>query len=81
MEVEVAINSAIRKVRRALRDPADKPAYVETVQGKGYRFVADVAFLTADAALGDTRVTIVVSPFVNLGGRTASTSRRASLKM
>src|SRR5262245_25443009 len=68
VEVDIAINSAVRKVRRALRDPADEPAYVETVQGKGYRFVADVASPARDAALDDNRATIVVSPFVNLGG-------------
>jgi DNA-binding winged helix-turn-helix (wHTH) protein len=57
VEVDVAINSAIRKVRRALRDPADEPTYVETVQGKGYRFVADVASPMRDTALDDNRVT------------------------
>ena len=80
VEVDVAINSAIRKVRRALRDPADEPVYVETVQGKGYRFVADVASPTRDAALDDKRVTIAVSPFVNLGGGPAQTLT-VSLKM
>lgn len=68
VEVDVAINSAIRKVRRALRDPADEPAFVETVQGKGYRFVGDVASPTRDATSDANRVTIAVSPFVNLGG-------------
>ena len=68
VEVDVAINSAIRKVRQALRDPAERPAYVETVQGKGYRFVADVASPTRDAVSDDHRSTIVVLPFVNLGG-------------
>ena len=39
IEVEPAINTAIKKIRRALNDPAEAPAYVETVPGKGYRFV------------------------------------------
>ena len=68
VEVDVAINSAVRKVRQALRDPADKPAYVETVQGKGYRFVADITPPTRDAAVDHNRMTIAVLPFVNLGG-------------
>ena len=68
VEVDIAINSAIRKVRQALRDPADKPAYVETVQGKGYRFVADVTPPPPQAAVDHDRVTIAVLPFVSLGG-------------
>lgn len=68
VEVDVAVNSAIRKVRQALRDPAEKPLYVETVQGKGYRFVADVTPPTRDAAVDHDRVTIAVLPFLSLGG-------------
>jgi hypothetical protein len=37
-----AINTAIRKVRQALGDDAERPRFVETVVGKGYRFIAPV---------------------------------------
>src|SRR5436309_2134303 len=37
-----AINTVVRKIRRALGDDADKPAFEETVVGKGYRFIAPV---------------------------------------
>ena len=37
------INTAIRKVRRALGDPAGRSRFVETVTGKGYRFIAQVS--------------------------------------
>ena len=43
LEHEAAINTAVAKVRRALEDDADRPRFVETVVGKGYRFVAPVA--------------------------------------
>jgi len=39
---EAAINTAIRKIRRALGDDADRPRFVETVVGKGYRFAGPV---------------------------------------
>jgi DNA-binding winged helix-turn-helix (wHTH) protein len=39
---DAAINTAIRKIRRALGDDAGEPRFVETVVGKGYRFVAPV---------------------------------------
>jgi TolB-like protein/Tfp pilus assembly protein PilF len=42
LEVDHGINTAVRKVRRALRDDPDKPRFVETVVGRGYRFAAPV---------------------------------------
>ena len=43
VEHDSAINTAIRKIRHALHDDADMPRFVETVVGKGYRFIASVA--------------------------------------
>ena len=40
VDVETGINTAISKVRQALRDSAETPAFVERVPGRGYRFVA-----------------------------------------
>jgi DNA-binding winged helix-turn-helix (wHTH) protein len=40
VDVEQGINTAIRKIRRALGDDADEPQYLQTVVGRGYRFVA-----------------------------------------
>ncbi len=42
VDVETGVNTAISKVRQALRDSTDTPAFVETVPGKGYRFIATV---------------------------------------
>lgn len=42
LDVDRSINTAISKVRVALRDDPDKPRFVETVVGKGYRFAASV---------------------------------------
>src|SRR6266566_8914201 len=42
VEHDSAINTAIRKIRQALDDDADMPRFVETVVGKGYRFIASV---------------------------------------
>src|SRR6201987_1583047 len=36
------LNTAVMKLREALRDSADKPLYIETIPKKGYRFVAPV---------------------------------------
>jgi DNA-binding winged helix-turn-helix (wHTH) protein len=40
LETEHSINTAINKVRRALRDDPGNPRLVQTVFGKGYRFLA-----------------------------------------
>ena len=37
---DAAINTAIRKIRQALSDNVERPRFVETVVGKGYRFIA-----------------------------------------
>jgi TolB-like protein/DNA-binding winged helix-turn-helix (wHTH) protein/Flp pilus assembly protein TadD len=42
VDVETGVNTAISKVRQALRDTADRPIYVETVAGRGYRFIAPI---------------------------------------
>jgi len=38
-----SINTAVRKIRQALGDHAEHPRFVETVAGKGYRFIAEVS--------------------------------------
>jgi TolB-like protein/DNA-binding winged helix-turn-helix (wHTH) protein/Flp pilus assembly protein TadD len=43
--VETGVHTAIRKVRQALKDSPEAPTCVETVPGKGYRFIAPVEIL------------------------------------
>jgi DNA-binding winged helix-turn-helix (wHTH) protein len=40
VDVEQGINTAIRKVRMALDDDSAQPQYLQTVVGRGYRFIA-----------------------------------------
>jgi Tol biopolymer transport system component/DNA-binding winged helix-turn-helix (wHTH) protein len=42
VDFEHGLNTAIKKVRFALHDSPDHPRFVETVRGRGYRFVAPV---------------------------------------
>jgi DNA-binding winged helix-turn-helix (wHTH) protein len=48
LDRDAAINTAIRKIRMALGDDADQPRFVETVVGKGYRFVGLIVRETVD---------------------------------
>lgn len=42
VDFEHNLNSAVKKLRRALGDSPRKPQYIETIPGVGYRFVAPV---------------------------------------
>jgi TolB-like protein/DNA-binding winged helix-turn-helix (wHTH) protein/Tfp pilus assembly protein PilF len=41
VDTEHGINTAIRKIRSALKDDPEQPRFIQTVTGKGYRFVAE----------------------------------------
>ena len=42
VDSENSINTAVRKVRRALSDDPDAPRFVVTVPARGYRFIAEL---------------------------------------
>src|SRR5580704_8732505 len=48
-DFDQAVNIAIGKLRSTLGDSAENPRYIETVPKRGYRFIADVSFVDADA--------------------------------
>lgn len=81
IDTEKNVNNVIRKLRVALGDNADRPRFLETVVGKGYRFVGPVRVIDAkrprdsgtDADLSGVasdrseRASIAVLPLVLLG--------------
>src|SRR6204780_2864713 len=48
-DFDQALNIAIGKLRSALEDSAENPRFIETLPKRGYRFIADVSVLDADA--------------------------------
>lgn len=56
VDIDQGINTAIRKIRRALGDDADEPHYLQTVVGRGYRFVAPIAGEDGAALSGEFAV-------------------------
>lgn len=42
VDVETGVHTAVRKIRQALHDSVEEPVFVETISGKGYRFIAAV---------------------------------------
>ena len=71
-DTDNSINTAIRKIRRALGENPENPQYIETVQGKGYRFKGRIpAAPKITPPPIDTerpRIMLVVLPFENLSG-------------
>src|SRR5260370_6473414 len=75
---ETGVKTAISKVRHALQDSTDSPRFVETVSGKGYRFIAAVTPLSTKRKKNEpgvapqtseqpeSRVMLAVLPFENL---------------
>ncbi|HEX6546220.1 MAG TPA: winged helix-turn-helix domain-containing protein [Bryobacteraceae bacterium] len=51
VDIEHGINTAVRKIRYVLRDDPGRPRYVQTVSGKGYRFVPNVTVGSAARAI------------------------------
>ena len=42
LDTDNSINGAVSKIRQVLRDNAERPRFVQTITGKGYRFIAAV---------------------------------------
>jgi TolB-like protein len=55
VDFEVALNSAVSRLRDALGDSATSPSVIETIPKRGYRFVVPIA----------KRPAVAVMPFVN----------------
>jgi DNA-binding winged helix-turn-helix (wHTH) protein/tetratricopeptide (TPR) repeat protein len=54
IDTEKNVNNIVRKLRTALGDNAEKPRFLETVVGKGYRFVGPVRVIDAKYPLSDS---------------------------
>ena len=60
VDFDSGVNSAVRRIRRALDDSASDPRFIETLPKRGYRFVGTVA--GQEAATPSSGETSAVSP-------------------
>src|SRR4249920_3156370 len=70
VDVETGVNTAISKIRQALRDAPEAPAFVETVPGKGYRFIAAVEVVTPPVPERDQTTVVTTAPPLRSGAAT-----------
>ena len=69
-----ALVTCIQELRRALKDDARRPRYIETLHRRGYRFLGKIAVASSNATVdGNTRAlplpdrpSIAVLPFANM---------------
>jgi DNA-binding winged helix-turn-helix (wHTH) protein/predicted Zn-dependent protease len=73
VDFDTGLNSAIKKLRDALADSAEKPRYIETLPRRGYRFIAPVENGDLPASSGTK---IHVAPIVPLGPAPAFWNKR-----
>lgn len=62
LDTEHGINTAIRKIRHVLRDDPERSRFVQTVSGKGYRFVAPINWITEERGNGNHNGTELIPP-------------------
>jgi len=67
VDFEQGLNYCIKEIRTALGDDARSPTYVETLQRRGYRFLAPVERAAVQPPAAG-KVVLAVRPFVNLSG-------------
>src|SRR4029077_17453074 len=69
VDTELNINNIVRKIRAALGDDFAKPRFLETVVGKGYRFIGPVRVIDARYPQSDfgSSATRAISPEMESG--------------
>jgi DNA-binding winged helix-turn-helix (wHTH) protein len=48
LDTDNSINGAIRKIRQVLNDDSENPRFIQTVTGRGYRFIAPIVAPTLE---------------------------------
>jgi TolB-like protein/Flp pilus assembly protein TadD len=67
IDVEMGVNTAVRKVRQALNESTDTPTFIQTLPARGYRFLADVELVQPAGVVEAARgVRLGVLPFDNI---------------
>jgi TolB-like protein/DNA-binding winged helix-turn-helix (wHTH) protein len=56
VDFEHSLNTAVKRLRRALHDDPDSPKYVETLRGHGYRFIGSIQEPVAERGSSGDRV-------------------------
>src|ERR1022692_4330360 len=58
IDTEHGINTAVRKIRTALREDVERPRFIQTVSGKGYRFMPSAVSTNANGDRAAANISI-----------------------
>lgn len=81
LDTEQGINTAVRKIRLVLRDDPEQPRFLQTVVGRGYRFIAPLSNGGAPTdslspvAASSAEKSNPTTPIVDVAGPPVETSR------
>ena len=56
LDTDNSIRGAIRKIRQVLKDNPEQPRFIQTVTGRGYRFIAPVTGLPSDGSPAEAAI-------------------------
>ena len=64
---EAVLTTAVREIRRALGDKPRIPRFIETVHGRGYRFIGQVTETAVSGPAGESKAAPPLDPFAHSG--------------
>jgi TolB-like protein/DNA-binding winged helix-turn-helix (wHTH) protein len=64
LDTEHGINTAVRKIRMALKEDVERPRFIQTISGKGYRFVPDEVLTSAKGTAVPGKISVPVDAVV-----------------
>jgi TolB-like protein/Tfp pilus assembly protein PilF len=66
------LNTAVARLREALKDSAGHPRFIETLPKRGYRFIGSLSeSVRVSEQMPKPRTRLAILPFANLGGETS----------
>lgn len=71
IDTERRLNTAIRALREALNDTANKPCFIETIRGCGYRWIGPAALTAEPALTPEPALKRWSAPFAPMGAHVA----------
>ena len=75
LDTDNAINTAIRKIRQVLKDDPEQPRFVQTITGRGYRFICQISEVVVPSAKAPTQEQPASSSPATTGAPTGTGTR------
>jgi TolB-like protein/Tfp pilus assembly protein PilF/DNA-binding winged helix-turn-helix (wHTH) protein len=81
LDTEQGVNTAVRKIRLALHDDPERPRYLQTVVGKGYRFIGPITIASNGSKAIETQSELQSLSSEPVNAPTAPSTRRSGFQV